>query len=105
MVILSHVVSAPCTPRIQSGDMLVEVGRKNLVGGSLEEAIQLLRESPDSVRLKIGRPDVSASVFTMDGEDEVCVCVCVWVCVGVCVGVGVGVGVCVCVCVCVCDCV
>ena len=93
-------MNAPCTRRIQSGDMLVEVGHTNLVGGSLDEAIQMLRESTDSVRLKIGRPDISSSVFTMDGENEVCVCVggCVGVCGCMCgcVSVCLREGICVC---------
>ena len=57
--------------RIQPGDMLVEVGGCGMVGGALDDTIQLLKDARESIRLRIARPNVSSSVFTVEGEDEV----------------------------------
>ena len=53
--------------------MLVEVANQNLVGGALDKAIELLQQMSESIRLKIGRPDVSSSVVVVqDGEEVSC---------------------------------
>ena len=50
--------------------MLVEVANQNMVGGALDKAIELLQQMRESIRLKIGRPDVSSSVvIVQDGEE------------------------------------
>lgn len=68
--------SSPLPPfvfhRIQSGDMLVEVADQNMVGGALDRAIELLQEPGESIRLKIGRPDLNSSVFSVQDGEEVC---------------------------------
>lgn len=57
--------------RIQSGDMLVEVADQNMVGGALDRATELLQEPRESIRLKVGRPDLTSSVFVVQGAEEV----------------------------------
>ena len=51
--------------------MLVEVANQNMVGGALDKATELLQEMRESIRLKIGRPDLSSSVFAVQGGKEV----------------------------------
>ena len=51
--------------------MLVEVANQNMVGGALDKAIELLQQMRESIRLKIGRPDVSSSVVVVQDGEEV----------------------------------
>ena len=58
--------------RIQSGDLLVEISNRSMLGASIDEAIHLLKEQKESIRLKIARPDLSrASVYVVEGDKEV----------------------------------
>ena len=46
--------------------MLLEVYGCEVRGGNYEEAIQLLEQPSASVRLKVGRPDITSSVFSVN---------------------------------------
>ena len=52
--------------------MLVEVYgyevRENFV-----EVLRLLEQPSSSIRIKIGRPDITSSIFSISGDKEVCV--------------------------------
>jgi hypothetical protein len=51
--------------------MLVELYGHAIRGGSYAEAAELLDMPSGSVRLKIGRPDITSSVFSVHGDHEV----------------------------------
>ena len=68
---LSLSLSHSLIHRIQAGDMLVEVANQNVVGGALDKATELLQQMRESIRLKIGRPDVNSSVFIVQDGEEV----------------------------------
>ena len=42
-----------------------------MVGGALDKATELLKEAGESVHLRIGRPDLSSSVFAVQDGEEV----------------------------------
>jgi hypothetical protein len=54
--------------RIQAGDMLVEINGTSMVGATVDLASKRLRDSRDSVKLKVGRPDRGA--FKVPGDDD-----------------------------------
>lgn len=68
------------TSRIQAGDMLVGV-YGCAIRENYEEAFRLLDQPSSGIRLKVGRPDITSSVFSVKGGREVRtrVCVCVYV--------------------------
>ncbi len=84
--------------RIQTGDMLVRVSGCD-IRSDIGSAYQQLSQPVLSIRVKVGRPDITSSIFTVQNGVEVredqCVDVCACVCMCVCV--------CVCVCACVCS--
>ena len=50
---------------------MVEITDQNMVGGALDNAIELLQGARKSFRLKIGRPHLTSSVFAVQGGEEV----------------------------------
>ena len=43
----------------------------HIIRGNFEEAVELLEMPSGSVRLKVGRPDITSSVFSVHGAHEV----------------------------------
>ena len=52
--------------------MLVEVYGCEVRAGNYEQVVQLLDQPSASVRLKVARPDITSSVFSLQGGKEVC---------------------------------
>jgi len=50
--------------------MLVEIAGQPMVGGTLPNATQILKHSPESIRLKIGRPDTGSAVIDSSEVEE-----------------------------------